>query len=606
MFNKKGVSFGTIVAVFGSILIFLGIAWLIAQNWHQIPAPLKIIILLGATSGAYVAGTIMRARDYSGIGKALLVLGDLLYTLSIFLIAQIFATSISWQGTAWLLLLAWVGVLASAYIFDSSASLLVGLIEVCVWLVIQFIAFAERMSYYNQSYGILALYFLAMGILLYGMALLHRSAEHKFGRLYLIWTAFYFMAFAYVLSFQTLLSRLWVDGLTFSAAIVFLLFLAVISIITLVIGIVASLNKQIVQSKEIIGVFALIVFLILLIASASAISTSVGTCYERQCYDLKDQTSCTNSNLQVKCQWLNNYCTDQSQNCYSFKDENSCTQNSCKWTPVTRCEQRSCSIHQSQSTCEASSSCKWWEAIPNNYCGEKESCSQFASQSACDGAQNLNCEWLNNFCSPIQQNCYNYRTQNSCEKSNCEWLTTGQCNAQYNSIQQPSCYNYRDASTCGSAKECKWNEYSNYCDVLITCQEFSNNKDNCKQYKECQWRQGSFYSYWDNERGKTPLSLLAIWIFANVIFILLILGIIGYGTWQKLPKMINLGIVFFALDIVTRYIGFAMDFWGYTSLSIIFVTGGIMLLVGGYFIEKWRRKLVAQVKSEVTPTKPTR
>ena len=45
MFNKKGASFGTIVAVFGSILIALGIAWLIAQNWHQMPAPLKIIIL---------------------------------------------------------------------------------------------------------------------------------------------------------------------------------------------------------------------------------------------------------------------------------------------------------------------------------------------------------------------------------------------------------------------------------------------------------------------------------------------------------------------------------------------------------------------------------
>ena len=224
--NKKGASFGTIVAVFGSILIALGVAWLIAQNWHQMPAPLKIIILLGATGAAYTVGTVMRAREYTGIGKALLVLGALLYTLSIFLIAQIFATSTSWQGQAWLWLLAWVGVLASAYIFDSSASLVVGLIEVCVWLVIQFIAFAEKMSYYNQSYGILALYFLAMGILVYGLALLHRSAEHKFGRLYLIWTAFYFMAFTYVLSFQALLPHLWADGLQFSSAIVFLLFLA--------------------------------------------------------------------------------------------------------------------------------------------------------------------------------------------------------------------------------------------------------------------------------------------------------------------------------------------------------------------------------------------
>lgn len=591
MFNKKGASFGTIVAVFGSILIALGIAWLIAQNWHQIPAPLKIIILLGATSGAYLTGTIMRARDYSGIGKALLVLGSLLYTLSIFLIAQIFSTSTSWQGHAWLWLLAWVGVLASAYIFDSSTSLVVGLIEVCVWLVIQFIAFAEKMSYYN---GILALYFLSMGVLVYGLALLHRSAEHKFGRVYLVWTAFYFMAFAYVLSFQTLLPHLWADGLEFSSAIVFLLFLAAISIVALISGIITSLNKQTVQSKEIIGVFSLVVLLILLIASASIVSASVGTCYQKQCYDFREQASCTNSNLQTKCQWVNNYCTPQSQNCYLYKDENTCAQNTCKWTPVTKCEQRSCNKYTAQGACEASSGCKWM----GTYCIEKESCSQFSTQTACESTQNINCEWLNNFCSPIQQNCYNYRTENSCEKANCEWLTTGQCNAQYDSIQQTSCYNYRDESSCEASTGCNWK--NSYCDVERPCEQYSNNKELCKQQTACSWRQS--YSYFGN-RGKTPLSLWAIWIFANVIFILLILAIIGYGTWQKLTTMINLGIVFFSLDILTRYIGFAMDFWGYTSLSIIFIAGGITLLIGGYFIEKWRRKLVAQVRSEYTQPK---
>ncbi len=105
-----------------------------------------------------------------------------------------------------------------------------------------------------------------------------------------------------------------------------------------------------------------------------------------------------------------------------------------------------------------------------------------------------------------------------------------------------------------------------------------------------------FYSYGGYGGEKTPLGLWAIWIFANVIFILLILGVIGYGTWQKIPEIINLGIVFFSLDILTRYIGFAIDFWGYTGLSIVFIAGGIILLAAGYFIEKWRRNLVSQVK----------
>src|SRR3989344_5809628 len=128
--DKKGAaSFGTIVAIFGSILIALGFAWLIAQNWHQIPALLKIIILLGATSAAYVAGTMLRVHNYEKIAGALLALGALLYSLSIFLIAQIYFTSASFQGQAWLWLICWVGVIAAAYIFDSSISLVIALVE---------------------------------------------------------------------------------------------------------------------------------------------------------------------------------------------------------------------------------------------------------------------------------------------------------------------------------------------------------------------------------------------------------------------------------------------------------------------------------------------
>ncbi len=55
--------------------------------------------------------------------------------------------------------------------------------------------------------------------------------------------------------------------------------------------------------------------------------------------------------------------------------------------------------------------------------------------------------------------------------------------------------------------------------------------------------------------------------------------------------------MFFALDIATRYIGFMIDFWGYTSLSILFISGGIILLVGGWLFEKWRRTLIARAKS---------
>src|SRR3989338_3341027 len=127
--TKGGVSFSTIVAVFGAILIALGVAWLVAQNWHQMPSALKIILLLFFTALAFTAGILFRTHDYEGIGKSLLVLGSLLYTLSIFLIAQIFSTSTSFQGQAWLWLLAWVGVFVLSYIFDSSITIVIALIE---------------------------------------------------------------------------------------------------------------------------------------------------------------------------------------------------------------------------------------------------------------------------------------------------------------------------------------------------------------------------------------------------------------------------------------------------------------------------------------------
>ena len=117
-----------------------------------------------------------RIKNYIGIGKALLVLGSLLYTLSIFLIAQIYSTDTTPQGIAWLLLLAWIGVFISSYIFASSASLIVALIEFLIWIIIQFIAFTESAKEL-VSPGILAFYFLFVGILFYGLNLWHKAKK---------------------------------------------------------------------------------------------------------------------------------------------------------------------------------------------------------------------------------------------------------------------------------------------------------------------------------------------------------------------------------------------------------------------------------------------
>ncbi|MEK6836378.1 MAG: DUF2157 domain-containing protein, partial [Nanoarchaeota archaeon] len=135
---KQHISFGAVISTIGSILIALGIAWLIALNWSGMPSALKVLILVIATLGAYAGGVLFRIKDYPMIGGSLLVLGALLYTLSIFLIAQTFNLNTSLQSNAWLLLLSIVGILFATYIFDSTPSLVIALAEFLIWISLQY------------------------------------------------------------------------------------------------------------------------------------------------------------------------------------------------------------------------------------------------------------------------------------------------------------------------------------------------------------------------------------------------------------------------------------------------------------------------------------
>ena len=522
--QKKGkASFGTIVAIFGAILIALGIAWLLAQNWHQIPRLIKVIILLGTTIISYSVGTVLRLRKYTGIGKALLVLGALLYTLSIFLIAQMYFTSASFQGTAWLLLIAWIGVLLASYIFDSSISLAVALIEFLTWLVVQYIAFVEYQGF-EFTPGVLALIFLVAGVLFYGVSLWHRVKAHEFANLYRGWTALYFLAFAYLLRFQSLLPLLGLSNVSWtSPSSIFLMVLAGVAILTLVAGIGRAYNKEKIMGKEIACLVVLAILFTILISSTNIVTKDVGYCDVKSCYTIRDQEECNSASLTY-------------------------------------------------------TECTWIESGNMGSCQEK-SCSMLKTKELCESADTLRAE--------------------------CIWKDEGNFGA---SCREKNCYDYGDKKSCEAASsakvKCTWqNELPNgYCnaavvpyeDIYQKCSQYTNQKELCVANSDCTWRQGLGWMF--NESKNVSFSMWALWIFANLIFLAVILGVIGYGTWQRSSQLINLGIVFFALDIITRYIGFLMDFWGYTSLAIFFIVGGIILIGGGWAIEKWRRSLITKTK----------
>jgi len=373
---KQSVSFGAIVATIGSILIALGVAWLIALNWRVMPSALKVLILVLSTAIAYIVGVLLRTNDYERIGGSLLILGALLYTLSIFLIAQTFNLATSLQANAFLLLLSWIGIIFASYILDSSPSLVIALSEFLVWISLQYFSFVSLYEG-NFSVGILAIIYLVVGIGLYGLTQIHKSKDHKFSGEYRYWTAFYVLLLTYILSFQSLLPILWPERFELTASVLlFLVIISFIAIVLAIVGIFMSLSKNKLSGKEVAGFVGLVFLYILLIGLASL--------------------------------------------------------------------------------------------IPGN---------------------------------------------------------------------------------------------------------------------------GVF-------RGAISGGLWVMWLFDNVLFILVILSVIGYGTRYRSAEIVNLAIMFFALDIITRYIGFVLDFGGQMGFAVMSILGGIILIAGGWGIEKWRRKLIEKTKEK--------
>ncbi|MBS3082185.1 DUF2157 domain-containing protein [Candidatus Pacearchaeota archaeon] len=373
---KQHISFGAVISTIGSILIALGIAWLIALNWSGMPSALKVSILVIATLGAYAGGVLFRIKDYPTIGGSLLVLGALLYTLSIFLIAQTFNLSTSLQSNAWLLLLSVVGILFATYIFDSTPSLVIALAEFLVWISLQYFSFMNIFSGVF-SIGILTIIYLAVGVGLYGLTQIHKSLDHKFSDVYRYWSAFYILLLTYILSFQSLLPMLWPSEFELTSSVLFFLIgISFFAIILTIIGAYMAVEKNKLSGKEVLSFIGLVLLYVLLISLASLVS-------------------------------------------------------------------------------------------------------------------------------------------------------------------------------------------------------------------------GDIYGAYN---GSISGGLWAMWLFDNALFILVILSVIGYGTKYKSTRIVNLAIMFFALDIVTRYIGFIMDFGGQMGFAVMSIIGGIILIAGGWGIEKWRRKLIDKTK----------
>lgn len=88
---------------------------------------------------------------------------------------------------------------------------------------------------------------------------------------------------------------------------------------------------------------------------------------------------------------------------------------------------------------------------------------------------------------------------------------------------------------------------------------------------------------------KTEGVASAVAIVANLIYAAGLIGIIVLGYLRRMTAYINLGLIFFVIDIIARYVDF---FWKLLPRSLFFIAGGLILLAGGVFLERKRRSVI--------------
>ncbi len=95
----------------------------------------------------------------------------------------------------------------------------------------------------------------------------------------------------------------------------------------------------------------------------------------------------------------------------------------------------------------------------------------------------------------------------------------------------------------------------------------------------------SLYLQWALFSFKGSLRLIF-----NLLFLLQIIGLIFLGFIRRYSVYVNIGLLFFSLDVFARYFDL---FWELLPRSLFFIFGGLLLLFGGIYLERKRRKILA-------------
>ena len=81
----------------------------------------------------------------------------------------------------------------------------------------------------------------------------------------------------------------------------------------------------------------------------------------------------------------------------------------------------------------------------------------------------------------------------------------------------------------------------------------------------------------------------------NVALLAGIAGLVFAGYLLGREYLINIGLMFFGLDVITRYFELG---WGMLNSSLGFIVAGLILLGGGYLLERGRRKVFERMEAQ--------
>ena len=79
----------------------------------------------------------------------------------------------------------------------------------------------------------------------------------------------------------------------------------------------------------------------------------------------------------------------------------------------------------------------------------------------------------------------------------------------------------------------------------------------------------------------------------NLILLVAIVALLTAGYVRGRESFVNVGLVFFSIDIITRYFEFGLDLF---DRSFVFIGAGLVLLLGGYLLERGRRRMILRMQ----------